>query len=164
MMSALEYSSFILLVLSFIAITVFIARYLFTRWEASEEGKHMMTFSLVIFAILGTTLAGTFVREPTVWWYLLETVEMGALLFVLVWRDRLLFRAQAIKKAARLERAKAALLGLPVDGEDMSENEKAPKVRPDTGVSDDDQDTSWNMSGAVGTSTPDENARREDQK
>lgn len=97
MITFLSAASLVLLCLCTASILVFVLRYLGTKWQTFEEGRHMMAFSVVIFMILGTTLSAALFdgRGHQVAWLWIQVVEFTLLLVVLLWRLSLLFRAQS---------------------------------------------------------------------
>jgi len=89
------------LVVALLAILVFVVRYAQTKWTTFSEGIHMMVFSLVVAIALGWgTYTVFFVESETaalvvrifIWW---------SIAAVLIWRDRILFKAQKRKKKRR---------------------------------------------------------------
>lgn len=91
----------VLLVMSFLAITVFVGRYLRTRWEATADGRHMMTFSVVVFAVLGWATSNVLLGTDHWIQPYLRVAVYGGMIYVLVWRDVMLFLAQREKRRAR---------------------------------------------------------------
>lgn len=107
MIEILTNTSVVLLTLCTATILLFVLRYLGTRWTTFEEGKHMMSFSVVLLMVLGTTLSYTIfggAGHPVVWLWV-QVIEFLLLLIVLLWRVSLLFRAQARIREHPMRRA-----------------------------------------------------------
>lgn len=91
----------VLLVACFLVVLIFVGRYLATTWEKSGEGRHMMSFSVVLLITFGVGVSSLVTGATHPVWPYVRVVDYALLLTVLIWRDVILFRAQRRKAEAR---------------------------------------------------------------
>lgn len=76
------------------AVTFCVAYHLSARWWRSEEGRHLMSFTAVIAAVLILWTIGALTPAHGPWWLVLRLVAFSGVPIVLAWRLLMLYRLQ----------------------------------------------------------------------